>query len=196
MCDGRELPGGSGNQKRRRPFRTPPFFRSLRPKLCFLRGRGVGLLRRRRILDDNRLVLPACQSAAQHSGDEGLDVQAHALGDALGDLGGSGDDVFQELGAVVPEPYMVILSTLDRGSATFRAISGRACMTISITAASPYFFMASAFLSMPSASARALARMDSASALPTAAMPSASCSLANFWASALLRSASASCSCS
>ena len=98
--------------------------------------------------------------------------------------------------ALLPSPYMVILSTLDRGSATWRAISGRACITISMTAASPYFFMASAFLSMPSASARALARMDSASALPTAAMPSASCSRAYFWASAIFISAWAFCSCS
>ena len=66
--------------------------------------------------------------------------------------------------ALLPSPYMVILSTLLRGSATFLAISGRAFMIISITAASPYFFMASAFLSIPSASARALARMASASA--------------------------------
>ena len=98
--------------------------------------------------------------------------------------------------ALLPSPYMVILSTLDRGSATFLAISGRAFITISMTAAWPYFFMASAFLSMPSASARALAWMAAASALPTAEMPAASCSLANRAASACFLTASASCSCS
>ena len=98
--------------------------------------------------------------------------------------------------ALLPSPYMVILSTLERGWATFLAISGRAFITISMTAAWPYFFMASAFLSMPSASASALAWMAAASALPTAEMPAASCSLAKRVASACFFTASASCSCS
>ena len=98
--------------------------------------------------------------------------------------------------ALFPSPYIVILSTLDSGSATFFAISGSACMIISIIAASPYFFIASDFLSIPSASAVAFARMASASARPVARIPSASCSLANRTASAMAFFASASCCCS
>ena len=98
--------------------------------------------------------------------------------------------------ALLPSPYMVILSTFVSGSAAFFTTSGRALKYISSTAALPIFVMASAFFSMPSASATALARMASASASPLARMPSASWARANFSASACTFIASACCSCS
>ena len=85
---------------------------------------------------------------------------------------------------LLPSPYMVMESTLVRGAATFLAISGSAFIIISTTAASPYFFMASALRSIPSASARALALIASASAAPTALIPSAICSCSKRLASA------------
>ena len=96
---------------------------------------------------------------------------------------------------LLPSPYIVILSTLLSGAATFWAISGRALTIISIIAASPYCFIASAFSAIPLASASSLASIASASAKPTALTPAASCSLWKRKASALAFSASA-CLCS
>ena len=65
-------------------------------------------------------------------------------------------------------PYIVIESTFESGVATALAISGSALTSISVMAASPYFFIASAFLSRPSASAKSFNSIALASASPLA----------------------------
>ena len=93
--------------------------------------------------------------------------------------------------AELPSPYIVILSMLVKGSATFLAISGSTLKYISRIAASFIFSIAIAFFSIPSASARALALIPSASASIKALTPMASSSLAILSASAFAFNASA-----
>ena len=89
-------------------------------------------------------------------------------------------------------PITVTLSIALIGSATFLATSGKTFTSISTIAACPYFFIASAFLSIASASANPFALIASASASPFALIARASCSCLYFSASALVLVASAS----
>ena len=98
--------------------------------------------------------------------------------------------------ALFPSPYIVIESTLARGSATARATSGSARKYISRTAAWFIFVIATAFFSRPSASAVSFAPMAAASARPRASMPWASASIACLSASAFFVRSKASASAS
>ena len=89
---------------------------------------------------------------------------------------------------------MVIVSTLDSGSATARATSGSARKYISSTAAWFIFVIAMAFFSRPSASAVSFAPIAEASARPRASIPCASASMACLSASAFLVRSKASAS--